>query len=1519
MAQNRAAPLAVTLPDVTLLRDVNDIPILFRQTQLQQNLIASGVNPQVYSHALSALVNDVGFDLISASAIMADVININGRNERQKYFEKLIFTTGRRMLYNHNVNLSVDKLKQLEFCEPVPNNANAIARDVPPARPTGLAFPKHVYRPVGIAEYQIFEKSDVVDDIAVPYDESIDINMHLERKPTFGQNEITNKGVFRLIVSNESKVDIKGRNYGSDYRIEEDDEDDYSQTFNKLNKKIKKSTEYLRERLFQQDGINFVSKDVINDIRTPDGIYELPEWTPLMLSKRENRTSGIIHKVLRTWRSAKIVAKRKQLWNAGYVYHRYASKDDFYFQSGAQTHLVNWIREQSICIFDTEILEPVYREVLDQLESVIHSKYPITVEEIGDYLLDIFDMIYNAEEIGRDQEVLTYFNDLKSLVYKFHMKDSAYYFTRWLVVNGILDPASVPKNPADVDMFEYLEKQLATTIYNDASVHEKVKNQINIMHKIAVAVATEREDKIPLKFNDYMFTNSVNEYLNAKANILLHKKMSEHKQDTEKLIKVMLESIVVTMYLSNMGDYVDTTALTSWARVLHYVNGTGTTVYYPMVDSTYIKSQLPRDLVYGTLSAEEVNTLRNFTVGSPLMTFMDSIAKEIEDYTEIDDSKGGMIKVTLENLLRMVDSVADSTEGLAQLKLSLVNSLHPLIANKFPDLDHNHWEVEKLMNTLQIFFSVNHISRDTLLNSHEEDFIAEAIMKLDSLNLSNKSSGNVMKQKLNKQKSSTIEFSRETVRTNPITFRITPTIAFTYIKTHQYKFKVTFTGVNTGLSDFGADLPTVTLYDVITSEMHNSFDITIREGMTGFIDCTVEATLPNGTVVATGEMPHIQLIQVNRCYRSNADYSLYDGSIRSHLGIKADIKKSTTGAITQVIGVKIGNTRSSGVRNVKWDVDVKNTLISRYQNSILRNVGNMNDIRKILTTCLSVNLKNDFSSYYKSGTQWINVVATALRIESNLITVRNIRPSTVTVPPAIAPDANSVEVYISINSPQVSTLVNSFVTLFNQIKNKSAAANAFTEALNIAGLPLPDAVMATTDFSALVLIVPKETIRVTDGIEARENEWNYRKLWYDSCYNTGTEAITSSVEIATSDAKRIRTYKQSDAHSEIEMTMKKYKTLFRLYKKLFLIKEYNHTIEDMETNYGKDFISKPTLDWRTLMNSSIESAYEDAALLPYSVDAILENIAYLPILNYCLNVIKLSKDGLASNSNYNLLPDNYVRNHVPYTTWDYMEKAVKELYGRYTGMLLNLSYIKSQNDHVTDESLENEFPLDSFIAATWKELDKYSALIPNDAEVLKRCRLLLNMSTNSMEVDNLTMQNEVTDKDQRKENPLTSFIEDIKMHQKEIVNMNSKKELIALYYPVATIQDFIAEDIASRRYAEQVRPVRYIGYNSYDSPQLPYLFEITTLGNSTFSPKSIKNNRDVVNHIVNSGLVLHFPDTRGDTLLELSQMEQRIVSKFDTLLNGISLSNSAADRHDLAAAFHDLFNLCKQYNEYLVR
>lgn len=1517
---NRAAPLTVVLPDVKNLRDATNIPVLFRQTPLQLNLVASGINPEVYSHALSALVNDVGFDLISASAIMADVMNIANDDKRQQYFEKLILTTGRRMLHNYNVNLSVDKLKKLEFCENIPNNANVIAKAVPFARPTGLPFPVHAYRPVGIAMYQLFELSDDVAALVVPYDESIDINMHLERIPIFGQNEIVdNKGSFRMIVSNELPVDSKGRNHNIEYTDNDnEDEDDYSYAFNKINKKIKKSTEYLRDRLFQQDGVNFVSKDIINDIKTPDGIYELPEWTPLMLSRRENRTSGIIHKALRTWRSAKIVAKRKQLWNAGYMFHRYEGKDDFVFNSGAKSHLVNWIREQSICIFDTEVLEPVYLEVLNQLESVIHSKYPITVEEIGDYLLDMFDMIYNAEEIGRDQEVLTYFNDLKALVYKFHMRDAGYYFARWLVVCGIVDSAAVPANPAAIDIYEWLNAQLNTSIYNNASVSDKLKNQISIMHKITVSLSEKKEGKIPLKFNDYMFTNSVNEYLDAKANVLLYQKMKDHKQDANKMIRAMLESIVVTMYLSNLSDYLDPTALTSWARVANYSNSSGTIFYYPAIHNTYMANQLPRDLLFATLKPEDVNVIANFGPGTPLYNFMDTLAKEIEAGTKMNDGTVDF-EVTLENMLKLVDGAgSDEAIGLAQLRLSLSNSLHSIIMNSVPDLYHNQREVEKLVDTLQVFFSVNHISRDTILNASDEDFIAEAIMKLDSLNLSAQSNGNVMAKKLGKQRSRTIEFNRETVRSNPITFKILPTIAFTYIKTHKYRFTVTFTGVNTGLVDYGNALPTVTLYEVYSSEMSCPFDITIREGMTGYIDCKVEAMINDTTVVASGEMPAIQLIQMNRCFRSGTDYSPFDGSVRFHLGIKANATfNPVSKALTDLSGVRISNSKSSCVRSVKWENDPKNTLISRYQNSILRNVGNANDIRKILAICLSTNLKHDFASYYKSGTQWINVVSSALRIDSILVKVRNVRPSTVTVPPAIAPDPNAVELIIVFNSPQSVSLVSSFITLFKQVHG--GITNGLSEALNISGLQLPHTVLPANNLSSLVLVVPTDSIKPLNSIDTLENEWNYRKLWYDSYYNTGTEPIMSSIEIATSDAKRIRTYKQSDEHSETEMATKKYKTLFRLFKRLFMIKEYNEIIEEMESSYGKNFISKSTLDWRTLMNEDIEHAYEDDALLHFSVDNILHKIAYIPILNYCLNVIKLSKDGLASNSNYNLLPDNYVRNHVQYSTWDYMEKAVKELYGRYTGMLLNLSYIKSLNDHVIDESLENEFPLDNFIAATWEELDKYSALIPSESETLKRCRLLLNMPANSMEVDNLPMQDEVTEQDPRKENPLTSFIEEIKMNQKEIVAMNAKKELIALYYPIATIQNFISENITARKYAEQSTPVRYIGYNSYDSPQLPYLFELTTLGNATFSPKKITNDVALINFITKNGMVLHFPDTRGDTMLQLSQMERQITSKFDTILQGITMNNFRNNGIELAKLFHEMIALCKQYNEYIIR
>jgi hypothetical protein len=879
-------------PDISNLQDATNVNTIFRIGTLNNNLISQGVNPEVYYGILRALVLDYGFSISTAVSILNE-IQSKDPAEANAYFRRFIFTTGRKIGYIYNTSLPENDIRRLSFSTK-PRAWTGVDLTGVPIRAPDLYIPYGPIRYRLVTPDPLTPEQFVLQNVS-NYSNSLDGNILL-RDHSMTESFGVLPGGIKMVVS--------------DRVVEEHSPSSY--------KKIKTNLKSSLDSLFPDVPDTF------------DGLYNIPEWTSVMLARREKRIKWIIHKKLRNWRVNRISLKRQQLSDAGYIHADLANNLWVLADPMDTSRLANWIRESAISEYDIRVLGPVYQNVLDRLDNVVHTNYPVTIDEVASYLMDAMDMIW-TEDVT-DQTRTRYFQHIVSLLGRYTVRNAARYLELWLTINGILE---APQNRT-ANLMDDLEAVATGAGITDPTIHDRLVRIFGLTRQLE----TSSSNKIEVDITDSVLTESIDDYLNAKAEVQ-HGFVLE-QLEPDQTIPQMLESMLVSMIIQNEADY---DVHNDWDLVKGVAPG-----LYPKNYDTYVQKMLPLDLAFRPLTVDAANAIRTLQKGDFVLQNINLATGR--RHTRVDSP------LNLDTILSQNGQIAERV-GLLRLRAALETSLSPMYFNRIREYGQLRTEIEKLEGKLTSLFSVSQVgdSFNSIYSTEDRDLV-DMMIALEGLQVGSNSKNITFKTMSRRERRVT---SRDKI--GP-TVEIKPTVEATIHRTGLYRYTAYFVDHASLMKEDGNRARGTPLKIVTSPSLSETLQVKIPDETSGFLYCLIESLMDSGAVFATGETPFVRVEYQRRCARSNRTFSEFEGSTRPFMNIERNGQK--------IQAVLHGDPEN---KPASWNLET-GRLLTEVANARLADVvGTFNNLRSILEYCLLMHTKEAFANpnspwYYRK--MWYN-------------------------------------------------------------------------------------------------------------------------------------------------------------------------------------------------------------------------------------------------------------------------------------------------------------------------------------------------------------------------------------------------------------------------------------------------------------------------------------------------------------------------------------------------------------------
>lgn len=793
------------------LHNNNGINPIFTSTTFQLALANTGVNPEAYFTILRGLVIDYGFGVNVAINILQYVSGLTVP-EAKRYLRQFIFTVGRKLNYTSSLQpLSQQELLDLIFVN-YPLDFGAVIKT--PQATTGK------YILWGLLSYRD------IDQILPAYSSAIDGTILLGRM----KNRTIYRDALKMIISDRQDKVHKAVDVA---------------------KKVRTVAKSSIDRLFRD-----------YEQTSDDGMYDVPEWTPLMLSRRESRIKWVIFSALRNWRSKMISNKTLELWEAGYIHLDYdpVSGDYGTGHMFTETMLSTWIREQVLFMYDTNILKPAYSHCFNKVTSFVHTRYPVTIDEIVYYLYEALDIMWSGEYINNHSK-RQYLDHLNGLISRYYIPESWRYVKTWIEINGIMQLTVV-------NSYEDLKENTMKAFH--AATDKSFKDALSVIFTF-VETTFDSNGKRQLVLSDNDFLKELESYLELLAMTMLYNNVTNVNIATD------LATIgVVQMLISNKADVAERADFNGWDQV----KIDGATVYPSIIDN-FVPNVLVKVLAYGSVNNRADISALNSVANSLAAIGLNNTAT-VPIAIDIDYLLSN-IQPKLPVGAKPAEEIGNGTEiFLKYLNRAMApGNIHfPISYNNLPGL------VQESERKLDIFFSRDEINRSAQLYSSEEQEIVDTILQIDSLNISEDLKGSLSMKNI---------VPREVLFRHgmPEKIEIIPTVEFSPIKTPLYRFRTYFQTH----AELEAGTPRRQIEEVILPSHTHTMSAMLSGTDVGYVTCEVSAMIDRATEVATGSMPQVIVDRLFRCVRTGQEFKSYRDGYRvfATIGIdgrKAVVKKS---------------------------------------------------------------------------------------------------------------------------------------------------------------------------------------------------------------------------------------------------------------------------------------------------------------------------------------------------------------------------------------------------------------------------------------------------------------------------------------------------------------------------------------------------------------------------------------------------------------------------------------------------
>lgn len=912
----------INLMDIEKPANPDEVNPLFKVSNFQRQLLDAGVNPEIYMSALRALVLDYGFNIRTALSIMGDVLS-KPAGDRDSYFSNFIFTVGRKIGYVFNVSKPDSTINNLKFTKPV---GIYVRTDITPFKYAGTPFSAV---PFGLIRYN---PNEVQVKSLLPYTEALDANLLLEDSDHMGGFEIYRQGIVKMVVS-DREADIGDQL--QDPRV--------ADLLDVKRKRVKGNMHSMMSKIFRGDRGKAI-----------EGLYDIPEWSPTMIFKRENRVKWMIRKLMRNWRAKRVSQKRATIWNSGYLYGEYDPSGTGSWDINDPTsgsHLSNWIRERAVRLFDESVLAPVYEEVTKKLESVVHNNYPVTEEELGNFLLDWLDLVWYSNQ--SEQKVAHASHLLKLLTrYKF---DNAYaYFYNWMIVTGLLESDKNLKHPTLGEVESIIKHSFPKMTDDPADPANKILEIFSVVYSLCKREIVSTRKLVEIVYRDSDFVESFYSYLDSKSDRLEFELMERRRaimaskaNPTEVEMSLCIVDSILCGILGREG-------FTDKSDFKMTADGDP----YPARYDSFVANDLPEELAYANPNEAAMSSILSLSKSSPLYFLLDRYVEGLE--LTYQEHGGADVPLTLERLMTRFGTI-DETEGIKKFGEALLASLYPIFSNKkYKSSQDIEASISKYESKLDIFFSQDPVGRGAALQTYstEEEEMIDAMIKLEGLSL-DKTSENMARF------SSRGRERIYTVRDNePVRVTICPTVEFSILKTNTYKYEVSFENAKDAiLSSNGGDRG-ILITELQSNSPTQHFVVNIPEKQTGYIRCRITGLLDNGTPFSQGDMPQIKVERTKRCLRSKTTFTEFEKVYRPYIRLHI---KDGAAVLTE--------SGTSNSRNAYWSMDIQgyfNRIGERYFSESGATLCAVSELFKL---CYSLHRAEDFISqaskwYYKPT--WYN-------------------------------------------------------------------------------------------------------------------------------------------------------------------------------------------------------------------------------------------------------------------------------------------------------------------------------------------------------------------------------------------------------------------------------------------------------------------------------------------------------------------------------------------------------------------
>lgn len=901
----------------------------YSSTPIQRDLIATGVNPMVYFSTMRALVFDYGFNTMNALLILKDLLAM-APERRNKYFAKLVFTVGRRIGFVQNRMRPLDDMYRVDYTDPVVS-FGSVDRTPMYSKMASRAFGPLRFKTSEAEKTPNPPRQDyILTGILFPrYSKAYEANILIHEGDNMANFVIrpnAPKGSrIKMIVSDRihtGTVDrIDAKSYGGGVQKDE------------------RSLKRVRRRLDQV----FSNVPVDNYGRTGDGMYYVPEWTILLLARREARIKWLVEKVVRNWRVGKISRKRESIWNSGYMPYEYNENIKAWVTLNPYdtTILPNWIRERAVNLYDLKVLAPVHNEVLHALSTIVHSNYPITQDELGFYLLEWLDITW---EEYKDEKKLLYASNIRNLLTRYSFDTAYSFFYNWAVVNGI-----IPELPNGVELSWVTLRNHIEPLIQDAQTSGFTDIVKRFVECISFVFEFEFDNsggvgKIPVVYTDKDFTGSIEGLLDAKSDLLeLHEiEDFDSKKNRVGLMEMLLRVIALDIVASRVKPK-------DLAPMTQYYTDAGTYVYPTEYDRLY--PMLAEALVFGTLKNQQVGALTNIKD----TVIYENVAKDIK---KLNLNLSGT-PITLDIVLSAMGLMTED-EGLSRIMFVLNLCMMPIVERAKLDLSDVNERIQRFQKRADLFFSPDHVNRvrSIEMSGVEDEEIMDAMMRLDGMSLDSESDKKSKMLANCKDRRVVIKGNQE------LSVEIEPTVEFCMLRGDQYKYDTYFYQVKKGV-EYNSNEDVQPLPITVKSKNPTMrLSVPIPYGKSGYIECKVTSLSENGDIISIGEMPIVRVVREKTSVRSGITITDYDQLYRPNI----EIILKDTNAYTEELG-------TNNARSVVWTFNSNVELVEKTIESFEQYSYTLCDMRNLFKFCLLIHAKNkwdDSSSEWYYRKLWFN-------------------------------------------------------------------------------------------------------------------------------------------------------------------------------------------------------------------------------------------------------------------------------------------------------------------------------------------------------------------------------------------------------------------------------------------------------------------------------------------------------------------------------------------------------------------